>query len=138
MRWLLLSLLVVFVLVAVPAMAQSPLTNEIRIGSTGALASEVAPTSDTWLYQEQLRLYMDPKMSLRRIAEEKAEKRRARLAAQRWYGQSNIRPTVGADSVYGDWGARWTSGNRYHPSRWSYYFGPSLVAVRPNGQIETY
>ena len=137
MRWLLLSLSVVFVLVAVPAMAQSPLTNEIRIGSTGATASEITPTSDTWLYQEQLRLYMDPKMSLRRIAEEKAEKRRARLAAQRWYGQSNIRPTVGTDPVYGDWGARWTSGNLYHPSRWS-YFGPALIAVRSNGQIKTY
>jgi len=130
MRWLLLSLSVVFVLVAVPAMAQSPLTNEIRIASGGTAAGGLTPTSEMWFYQEQLRQYMDPKMSLRRIAEEKARQRRARLAAMRWYGYSNMRPTVGTDPVHGDWGARWTSGNQYHPSRWS-YFGPAVVVVRP-------
>ena len=136
MRWLLLSLSIVFVLVAVPAMAQSPLTNEIRIGG-GVTAGELTPTSDMWFYQEQLRQYMDPKMSLRRIAEAKANQRRARLDALRWYGYSNTRPRVGTDPVHGDWGARWTSGNRYHPSRWS-YFGPSLVVVRSNGQQRAY
>ena len=137
MRWLLLSLLVVFVLVAVPAMAQEPATNEIRVGGVGVTAGEVTPTSEMWFYQEQLRQYMDPKMSLRRIAEAKSKQRKARLAAQRWYGYSNIRPTVGTDPVHGDWGARWTSGNRYHPSRWS-HFGPSLVVVRSNGQQRAY
>ena len=136
MRWLLLSLSIVFVLVAVPAMAQSPLTNEIRIGG-GVTAGELTPTSDMWFYQEQLRQYMDPKMSLRRIAEAKANQRRARLDALRWYGFSNIRPMVGTDPVHGDWGARWTSGNRYHPSRWS-SFGPAVVVVRPYGGQKTY
>jgi hypothetical protein len=137
MRWLLLSLSVVFVLVAVPAMAQSPPTNEIRIGGGFATTGELAPTSEMWFFQEQLRQYMDPKMSLRRIAEEKANQRRARLNALRWYGYSNIRPMVGMDPVHGDWGARWTSGNPYHPSRWS-YFGPALVVVRANGQQRPY
>ncbi len=136
MRWLLLSLSIVFVLVAVPAMAQSPLTNEIRIGS-GTTAGELAPTSEMWFYQEQLRQYEDPKASLRRIAEEKAAQRRARLAAQRWYGFSNIRPSVGNELTIGTWGPRWTSGNRYHPSRWS-HFGPSVVVVRPYGQNRAY
>jgi hypothetical protein len=137
MRWLLLSLFVVFFLVTVPAMAQSPLTNEIRVGGGTAMTSEVAPTSEMWFYQEQLRQYMDPKMVRRRIAEGKAERRRARLAAQRWYGYSNTRPTVGMDPVHGDWGARWTSGNRYYPTRWS-YFGPSTVVVRAPVQQKPY
>ena len=137
MRWLLLSLSVVFVLVAVPATAQSPLTNEIRIGGGGATAGELTPTSEMWFYQEQLRQYTDPEMSLRRIAEAKANQRRARLDALRWYGFSNIRPMVGTDPVHGDWGARWTSGNRYHPSRWS-SFGPAVVVVRPYGGQKTY
>ena len=136
MRWLLLSLSIAFILVAVPAMAQSPLTNEIRIGG-GTTAGELTPTSEMWFYQEQLRQYADPKMSLRRIAEEKASQRRARLAAQRWHGFSNIRPSIGNDQVLGTWGPGWTSGNHYHPSRWS-YFGPSVVVVRPNGRQRTY
>lgn len=138
MRWLQLSLSVVFVLVAVPTMAQSPLTNEIRVGSGIATATELRPTSEMWFYQEQLRQYMDPKMSLRRIAEEKANQRRARLTAQRWYGFSATRPTVEtADPVHGDWGAHWTSGNHYHPSRWS-SFGPSVVVVRSRGRQKGY
>jgi hypothetical protein len=137
MRWLLLSLSIVFVLVAVPAMAQSPLMNEIRISGGGVTAGAVTPTSEMWFYQEQLRQYMDPKMSLRRIAEEKSKQRKARLNAQRWYGQSNIRPMIGTDPVHGDWGARWTSGNRYHPNRWS-HFGPAVVVVRSRGQQKAY
>jgi len=132
MRWLLLSLSIAFILVAVPAMAQSPLTNEIRIGG-GTTAGELTPTSEMWFYQEQLRQYEDPKASRRRISEEKAAQRRARLAAQRWYGFSKTRPRVGSDMAYGDWAAGWTSGNRYHPTRWS-YFGPSVVVVRSNGR----
>jgi hypothetical protein len=148
MRCLLLSLSVVFVLIAVPAMAQSPPTTKIQIaggGVGGAVGGgvahmsmgEITPTSEMWFYQEQLRQYNDPKMSLRRIAEGKAERRRARLAAQRWYGVSNMRPTVGMDPVHGEWGARWTSGNRYYPGRFS-SFGTATVVVRPTAQKRTY
>ena len=137
MKWLLLSLSVVFVLVAVPAMAQSPLTNEIRIAGSGTTAGELRATSEMWFYQEKLRQYMDPKMALRKIAEEKANQRRARLAAQRGYGYSSIRPEVGTGSAHGGWGAGWTSGNRYHPSRRS-YFGPAVVVVRPYARQKTY
>ena len=136
MKWLILALSIAFILVAVPAMAQSPPTNEIRISSSPTEGG-LAPTSEMWFYQEQLRQYQDPKMSLRRISEEKAAQRRARLAAQRWYGFSKTRPRVGSDIEYGDWGAGWTSGNHYHPSRWS-NFGPSVIVLRSYGQQRAY
>ncbi|MDP6447967.1 MAG: hypothetical protein QF805_29510, partial [Pirellulaceae bacterium] len=47
-----------------------------------------------WLYVNELKRYEDPKRAVRRNAELRAQQRRARLASQRWYGISPLRPTV--------------------------------------------
>ncbi len=55
--------------------------------------SRMIPTEAMYMYEQHKRDFLDPTMAIRRRAEYKAWERRSRLAAQRWYGYSNSRPT---------------------------------------------
>ncbi|MFH1266594.1 MAG: hypothetical protein ABIK89_12770 [Planctomycetota bacterium] len=129
MKWLGIALSVGFLLSAVPALAQNPATADIRFGSTISLG-EVTPTPEMWFYQQYAEQYQDPKVAVRQKAEERAAQRRARIAAQKWYGFSNIRPTAGIDPVHGDYSPAWSGRNANYPFRWSGY-GAAAVVVRP-------
>lgn len=54
--------------------------------------SELQPTPEMWYYQQQLKMYKDPKLAVRRNAEYRAAQRQVRMAAAKWYGISNSRP----------------------------------------------
>lgn len=55
--------------------------------------SRMIPTESMYMYEQHKRDFLDPTMAIRRRAQYKAWERRSRLAAQRWYGYSNARPT---------------------------------------------
>ena len=129
MKWLPLAISACLLLVAAPALAQNPATADIQLGSTISLG-EVTPTPEMWFYQQYHQQYQDPKVAVRLKAEERSAQRRARIAAQQWFGFSKARPQAGTDCVHGDYSPRWTSGRANYPFRWTGY-GVAAVVVRP-------
>ena len=53
-------------------------------------SGEMSP--EMWLYLQEQKRHDDPKQAVRRKAEMRAAQRQNRLAAQRWFGVSNLRP----------------------------------------------
>ena len=129
MKWLPIALALCLPLLAAPALAQGPADADIRIGNTISLG-EVTPTPEMWFYQQTLLQYQDPKLAVRRKAEERSAQRRARIAARKWFGFSNTRPQAGADLVHGDYSPGWSSRSVNYPFRWGGY-GAAAVVVRP-------
>ncbi len=80
-------------------------------------AGEVAATPDMWFYEQQLRRYEDPRNSVRAQAEMRTAQRQNRIAAMKWFGFSNSRPTANFDPVHGSYSPRWVS-NGYMPAQW--------------------
>ena len=79
--------------------------------------NQVAQTEDMWFYLQELRRYDDPQVALRRKAEEKARQRRQRLAAMKWFGWSQSRPTASPTPTMGVYSPSWV-GNGADPYHW--------------------
>lgn len=127
-RLFLLSLALVVVGSAGLSSAQDPVhlrrdhaaaENEISSGS-------IAPTPDMWYYQHELKRHDDPKMAVRRRAEQRAQERHERLASREWYGISNSRPAVSVSPQFGGYSAFWGS-NTYDTLRWRAAPAPVIV-----------
>ncbi len=135
MKWLWIAFSIGFLLAAVPALAAAP-APEIRYGNTISVG-EVTPTPEMWFYEQYVQQHQDPKLAVRRKAEERSAQRRARIAARRWFGLSNARPLAGTDPVHGDYSPGWSSGRTLYPFRWTGY-GTAAVVVRPIWSRSTY
>ncbi len=123
--------LAVTLFMVLPATAQDKSKTESKIVPSVAISSgQVTPTPEMWFYEQQLREYLDPKLSLRRVVEQKAAQRRARIAARKWFGLSNARPVASPDPWNGTYSAGWAGNNSLYPYRWSGY-GPSWIVQRP-------
>ncbi len=125
MKWLPAALLIVLGMAASPVMAEKPSTAAPLFSGTispGALT----PTPEMWFYEQGMRQYMDPQLAVRQRAEFRANQRDYRLAARRWFGYSNLRPTVGTDSIHSETKPHWSGTNSVYPNRWS---GGSAVVV---------
>ena len=88
---------------------------------TGRVSTtEVSPSTspELWLYQQELRRYEDPEQAVRRKAEARAEQRMSRLAAMKWFGQSNSRPHAAATPFMDEYSPVWV-GNGVHPLNWA-------------------
>ncbi|MEX2112100.1 MAG: hypothetical protein WD845_02890 [Pirellulales bacterium] len=86
---------------------------ESYVATTGA----VTPTPEMWFYEQEMNRYDNPKAMVHERAEWRANQRRGRLAAQKWYGISNSRPMVSPFPWFGGYGPFWGS-NTYDPLRW--------------------
>ena len=80
-------------------------------------ADEIAKTEDMWFYLQELRRYDDPQVVIRRKAEKKADQRRQRLAAMKWYGYSQSRPFANPTPSCGWYSPMWV-GNGADPYQW--------------------
>lgn len=100
------------------AAAQDPVSLDRPV--TDARLADVTPSmsNDLWLYLHEQRRADDPKQAIRRKAELKAEQRRQRLAAMKWYGLSNSRPTATTMPFMGTYSPTWM-GNSGLPYGWS-------------------
>ncbi len=127
MKWLAIPVLLGLFLV-VPAESKSPATQGGSPG-IGISPGEVTATPDMWFYEQSLRQYNDPKAVIRQKAEFRTAERLRRMAALRWFGFSNSRPSVGSDPIHGDYGAFWSSGNVYQPFRWAGGRTATIVVV---------
>jgi hypothetical protein len=112
------------------AAQQKPSAEAKVVPSVSVASSQITPTPEMWFYEQRLREYMDPKLAIRRVAEQRAAQRRARLAAMKWYGYSNLRPTGAPDPYNGGSSPRWGGNNSLHPELWSGY-GPTWVGQWP-------
>jgi len=70
-----------------------------------------------WFYLQELRRYENPQVAVRRKAEKKGEQRRHRLAAMKWYGYSQSRPTANSTPWTGVYSPNWV-GNGADPYQW--------------------
>lgn len=96
--------------------------NRIAVG-------ELQPTPEMWFYEQYQQQHDDPAAAVRSKAEFRAAQRQGRLAAMRWFGQSNSRPQTSSDPFHGDYSPKWTSNNGHYPGRWVGRATP-LIVVR--------
>ena len=85
--------------------------------------ADVSP--EVWMYIQSMKRYDDPKQAVRRKAEQRAAMRRGRLASQKWFGFSPLRPTASPVPFMGTAAPTWV-GNSWDPYRW---VGPSPYAT---------
>lgn len=83
-------------------------------------------TPELWVYSQEQRRHDDPLQAVRRKAEFSANQRQARLAATRWYGFSNARPTASVTPTMGQYSPSWV-GNGLDRYDWVGGWGPSAV-----------
>ena len=87
---------------------QNPVVQHVNVPET---------TQDMWFYLQELRRYDDPQVVIRRKEERKAQQRRVRLAAQKWFGMLPGRPTANPTPFTGAYSPMWV-GNGYDPYHW--------------------
>ncbi len=81
------------------------------------VGDQAVQSEDMWFYLQELRRYDDPQQTIRRKAELKAQQRRQRLAAMKWYGWSQSRPIANPTPVMGYYSPMW-AGNGSDPYLW--------------------
>ena len=114
------------------AQAQDTTADEAKVmPTTVTVASgQITATPEMWFYEQRLREYLNPKLAVRRVAQQKAAARRARTAARKWYGYSNLRPVASPDPINGNFSPAWGGNNSLYPNLWSGY-GPSYTVLWP-------
>jgi hypothetical protein len=115
----------------VPANAQEKAANQTSqvVPNVAVSSGQVTPTPEMWFYEQRLREYLNPKMSIRRVVEQDAAQARARMAARKWFGYSNSRPVASPDPYYGTYSPGWAGNNSLYPYRWNGY--GSAWVLRP-------
>ena len=85
------------------------------------LPSDVNVTPEMWMYLHEYKRQLDPKEAVRRKAEFRSAQRRKRIEAQKWFGQSKLRPTANSLPYYtNSYGSTWT-GLPWTPDQWTAY-----------------
>ena len=99
-----LASLVLGLLLSTAAVAQEPQEQSLRLpAETPSLIS----SPEIWLYLHEQRRLDDPALAVRRNAERRAEERRDRLAAMKWFGYSNSRPQATCTPFTGHYSPVW-------------------------------
>lgn len=109
--------------------------------STTELANPTQTTPEMWFYLQEQKRLEDPKQIIRRKAQEEGAQRRQRIAARKWFGLSNMRPTVNPiPSMSSSYSPMW-AGNHWDPYRWSgvsapvrYVQAPTIVYAVPQSE----
>jgi len=127
MRRLALAASVLFLFVAVPAMAQDASRQNLGTNLSGA----VTPTQEMWFYEQYQQNYMDPKVAVLEKAKFRAAQRQRRLACREWFGLSNIRPRTNSDPMHFDYSPGWSSNNAGNPYQWN-AIGRNTVVIQPS------
>jgi hypothetical protein len=91
---------------------------------------QVVPTEGMWYYLQEMQRRDDPREAIRKRAEFKSQQRQYRLAAQKWFGWSQSRPSASPTPTMGVYSPTWV-GNGVSPYEWVGY-GYTTTAVRIN------
>ena len=137
MKCLPLAIAVALIFVASPGWAQKPAPASEVLSPGIVSTSQVPATPEMWFYEQSMRRYQNPQMAVRERAEFRGAQRQSRIASRQWYGISNARPRAGTDPLHSDYGPTWSSGNGYHPMRWS-GGAAAVVVARPDAGPRPY
>lgn len=96
--------------------AQDPVRSVPARGPSTDL-DQVAQTENMWFYLQELRRHDDPDVIIHQKAQRKADQRRNRLAAMKWFGWSQSRPTANPTPTMGVYSPSWV-GNGVDPYHW--------------------
>ncbi len=88
-----------------------------KAGDQIVVDNQTTQTEDMWFYLQELRRYDDPQTAIRRKAELKGNQRRSRLAAMKWFGWSQSRPSANPTPIMGYYSPMW-AGNGSDPNLW--------------------
>jgi hypothetical protein len=124
-----LALGLALALLASRGQAQAPAARIHDVRRDTLSTSQGTVTPEMWLYEQERNRYEDPHSAVRRKAEQRAAQRADRLAAMKWYGQSNSRPLVAPTPFCDTYGAGWVS-NTSNPYQWR-AGGTTLIVNRP-------
>jgi hypothetical protein len=83
-------------------------------------------TPEMWFYEQERARHENPKVALRRKAELRSMQRQQRIAAMKWYGMSNSRPTVNPTPLFGAYSPTWVS---YGADPFHWHTGASAIYV---------
>lgn len=128
MKRMMLGFALVMSCVAMTANGQEPVNLDRPPAESGLSVGAGPGTTPNWVYPPDHRRQDDPRIAIRRKAEYKAEQRQARLAATKWFGLSNARPSASAVPFMGTYSPTWT-GNGGLPYQWRM---PQPMVVRDN------
>jgi hypothetical protein len=95
--------------------------------------SLTSATPEMWFYEQERARQESPKYAVRRKAELRSTQRQQRLAAMKWYGVSNSRPTANPTPLFSTYSPTWVSGAA-DPLRW-HAGGPSIYVVAQPREI---
>ncbi|MCA9173887.1 MAG: hypothetical protein KDB14_05310 [Planctomycetales bacterium] len=104
-------------LMAALAAVQSAQAQEPFGGQPSPSDLQVEQNPQYYMMLKMMERYDDPHQAVRRKAEQKAAERRGRLASQKWYGYSPLRPTTNVVPWMSSYGQHWI-GNGYNPDHW--------------------
>jgi len=115
---------------AVSAEGADPRTRQAEPVDEAAMVSpgHLTMTPEMWFYEQQLRQYNDPKLQARKRLEFAGQQRRMRIESRKWFGYSNLRPTVSNDPYHTPYQASWVGNGP--EGEWVGTSSPSVV-VRP-------
>lgn len=119
----------------VPTVVTNP--NEAPFVLQGGTIPGVSPgqmTPEMYLYLHEQRRNDDPKQAVRRKAELKTAQRMQRLAAQKWFGVSNSRPSASAQPFMDLYSPRWI-GNGYNAFDWSGVNSAGVTVIQADPYI---
>jgi hypothetical protein len=125
-QWMVIASFVAFALQSSLASAQTSRradTDDYKLGSDSS-----ATSPEMYFYLDQQRRHDDPKLSVRAKAEKRANERRQRIAARKWFGLSNARPLANPTPWFGTYSPMW-SGSFWNPFVWSGYQSPAYVIL---------
>ena len=138
MSRLVIAVAALLLFVAVPTFGQAPAANPLPPLQSSLSPGDVRQTPEMWFYEQQRRDYLDPRVAIRQRAEFQAQQRQRRIAARKWFGLSNARPTVSTDPFHGDFSPRWSSNNPAFPYRWNGTGAPSVAWRSPYYPLRNY
>lgn len=79
--------------------------------------SSMQMTPEMWYYQQEYRRENDPRELRKARARYHAAQREQRIASQKWYGLSPLRPVASPTPFLGSYSPRWV-GNSIDPHYW--------------------
>ena len=114
-----------------PTLAQRPTADSVGpiLNNEGPTVTNVTP--EIWLYMQERQRHDDAEMAVRRKAELRAAQRQNRMAARKWFGLSNSRPTASPIPTMGTYSPFW-AGNDPDPNRWNGVSAPVVRIYRSN------
>ena len=97
--------------------AQAPVQPRASANADDVMPSDGSVTPEMWLYMQATKRHDSPKEGVRRKAQLRSAQRQQRLESQRWFGFTNLRPTVNPLPFYGSYSPMW-AGSARDPYLW--------------------